>query len=128
MIKVALLNPIKNSFNVIDIDENSLDDLYYNLECEYIDIVVRNVGGRQFDIVCDDEGLLKENPAVSAVDSKYNRMLVGNLIFAHHDSNGNLTGISLEEVEHLEENLSWCLIQVGAISRVVLIMNNVEYK
>lgn len=39
--------------------ENSLDGYYKALDCDIIDITMRTVGNKRYDIICDDEGLLK---------------------------------------------------------------------
>ena len=80
----------------------SLDDYYKYLKCDCFDIAVRHVKGREFDIYVDDEGLLKEHPLVSAVDSEKHPALVGNLIFAHHDSHGNTTSVTDDDIEFLK--------------------------
>ena len=48
------------------------DDLqtYYDLiECNAIDIMRRKIGKRYFRIIYDDEGLLVENPKISAISN-----------------------------------------------------------
>ncbi len=59
---------------------NIKDDLqnYYNLiECNSIDIVRRKIGKRRFNIVCDDEGMLTEEPKISAISNLGEVRLVG---------------------------------------------------
>lgn len=81
-----------------------LQDYYDNLKCDCFDIAVRNIGGRYFDIFCDDVGLFVEHPIPSAVDDEFNPVLVGNLIFAHHDREGNTTGLSDDDIEFIIEH------------------------
>ena len=64
-----------------------------------IDIVSRRIKDTYFDIICDDEGLLKDNPRITAVDTEGNPMLVGNLIFSHTDENGETIGVTDEEID-----------------------------
>lgn len=77
--------------------------LYYKLiQCDTIDIVMRKINGTYYNIICDDEGLLKENPIVSAVNNKFQPMLVGNLIIAGNtDDDGNLLGITEEQAKEI---------------------------
>ena len=49
--------------------EERCDDFYTLLDCNVIDIVTRSVGGKAFSIVCDDEGLLKPDPCISAPET-----------------------------------------------------------
>ena len=81
--------------------EPKLEWYYENLECEYIDIQERWIGGNLYDIVCDDEGLLKEEVIPSACDSTGQAVFCGNLLICHHDGEGNETGLTEEEVNEL---------------------------
>jgi len=94
--KVFKVDVYGDSTGVIEI-EDKLEDFYREIKTDVIDIVVRYIDGQEFDIVCDDEGLLKDKPRVSAMDGGFKPMLVGNLLIAHHDDEGNLTGISEED-------------------------------
>ncbi len=98
MIRVGILDAKTREFNVGEI-RNDLQTFYEVIDCDTIDIAVRDVYDQTFDIIVDDEGLLKEDPIVTAIDTNFQPMLVGTLIFCHHDSEGNLTSIS-EEDEH----------------------------
>ena len=103
----VLLDVVKGEIKEVNI-EDSLEAYYDALNCTVIDIVQRDIGGITFDIVCDDEGLLKDSPVVSAVDSKYRPMFVGNLLFLHgDDTTGEMVGISEEEASFLIGNCCW---------------------
>lgn len=96
MARVLVLKPETMSFSLTSCEE--LDDFYAELECHTFDIVRRQIGGKYYDIFCDDIGLYMEKPVVSAVDTDGKPMLVGNLIFANHDSQGNTTDLSDEDI------------------------------
>lgn len=81
--------------------EASLDNYYSVLDCRCIDITTRFLGPYQFDIICDDEGLLTANPRVSAVDPYGDPALVGNLFFCHHDEEGRLTSLLPGEADFI---------------------------
>lgn len=102
--KTVLLDVLNDDVKVLDIEED-LDTFYDLLNCSCIDIVQRKVNGRIFDIVCDDEGLLKNEFKISAIDSMNNPMLVGNLLFFHNDGEGNLSELSDEDVQCIIGNL-----------------------
>lgn len=91
--KVGIFDAKTKEFRAEDISDD-LETFYKIIDCDAIDIVTRYVNGVQFDIICDDEGLLKEKPIVTAVNISFQPMLVGTLIFAHNDGNGNLTDIT----------------------------------
>ena len=89
--------------------EDSLDVFYHIIGCNVIDIVTRRVAGVPFSIICDDEGMLKEN-YVTALTSSGDIMLVGNLIFCHVGKDGELKGLSDSEIDLLES-----MIRVGSL-------------
>lgn len=80
--------------------KNELDTFYNIIGCRCIDIARRKVGGKYFDIIVDDEGLLKDEPICTAVDAKTSDcMLFGTLIFTNTDNKGNTVGLSDEDIE-----------------------------
>jgi len=85
-----------DTFQKVQCEE--LDDYYKYLECDCFDITTRKINGAYFDIFCDDIGLFREDPKLTAVSPKNKPMLVGNLIFANHDSEGNTTSLSDEDM------------------------------
>ena len=96
--KIFLLDVNGKTAKAMDV-AGGLDCWYRLIGCDTIDIVTRKVGGRKFDIICDDCGLMSEHPIISAVDAQYEPMLVGSLVFAHHDAEGNTTGLVDGDVE-----------------------------
>lgn len=70
-----------------------------------LDCVVRSIKGKKYDIWCDDEGLLHAGDKTIA-GLYYNmrhpdwaEFLVGSILIAHHDDEGNLTGLEPDEIE-----------------------------
>ncbi len=98
--KVLILN--EKGFEVQDIADK-LSEYYRLIECTTIDIVVRKIAGKAYDIICDDEGTFKENPRVTARWKDFSPALVGNLIFAHHDREGNMTGLTDDEIQSIKQ-------------------------
>ena len=89
---------------------NIKDDLqsYYNLlECNTIDIIRRKIGKRYFRIIYDDEGLLVENPKISAISNLGEVRLVGNLIICAGDvtENGDLIGLTDDQAEYVKQHI-----------------------
>lgn len=81
----------------------TLDGFYKALNCDTIDIVVRKIGRKHFNIVCDDEGFFKDEPKISAIDNMGDVMFVGNLfiVSGQVDSEGNLVSLTNEETEYI---------------------------
>lgn len=104
--KVVLLDAygkyeLRPFFKVIEID-GGLDELYKHLRCGCIDIVSRRIGNHRYDIIADDEGLLKDDYIVSAIEKRFREKLVGNLIVCKHNSDGEMIGLSDEEIEEVK--------------------------
>lgn len=100
--KTILLNVKENKVENVNC-EDSLEEFYRLIGCDCIDITMRKIGGRWFDIVCDDEGLLKDDMKISAINDMGQPMLVGNLLFFNHDSEGNLLPLSDEDCYHINK-------------------------
>lgn len=88
-----------------DVNEGDLDEFYKILDCYTIDIVQRTINGKVFDIVCDDEALLKDDPTPSAVRKDGKIMLVGNLFICNHYKE-YLTSLSKEDCRFILDNVA----------------------
>lgn len=122
MAKMFLLK----EFSTEVVEANNLKDYYKFLDCDTIDIVMRKVNETEFDIICDDEGLFKKDNFVSARSSMGEPLLVGNLLFCHHDEEGEMTSVTDEEIELLKSNVLQIIkFEVGkSLSNY---MNNMDY-
>lgn len=98
--KMILLNVQNDVVEIVDAD--GLQDYYKHIGTDVVDIVSRRIGGEPFEIICDDEGLLKANPKISAIDDMGQPMLIGNLLIAGGvDNEGNLEPIQIEDIEYV---------------------------
>lgn len=79
--------------------EKSLDGYYKALNCGCIDIVTRRIGGQRFDIICDDEALLKDFAKVSAVNESNRPMLFGNLFVVNFDGRGDVCSLREGQID-----------------------------
>lgn len=104
IMKMILIDVEKIHVDLVDV--NGLDDYYKYIGCRCIDIVRRNIGGLPVEIVCDDEGLLVDNPKPSAVTIDGEPTLFGNLLIASgRVVDGELTELTVEEMHHIAEHL-----------------------
>ena len=79
-----------------------LEDYYRVLGCHTIDMPMRSIGGRNFQIICDDEGLFVSNFRVSAVGrSMQDPQLVGNLIICQWHGGEEVDGLTDEEIQFI---------------------------
>lgn len=104
--------------------DGSLEGYYRALHCDTIDIVSRRIGTGVYDVVLDDEGLLKLDaekgtPFISAADSFGDPALVGSLFFCRHDGDGNETDLTEADVKNLEAHLHTAKIELknGLVQR-----------
>ena len=87
---------------------DTLDSYYTALHCTCIDIVSRTIGDskKYFNIVCDDEGLLKGSPCISAVSDLGEPMLVGSLFITDFDPDtGELVSLSDKELDYVLDHI-----------------------
>ena len=86
--------------------ESNLDTYYSEIGCDCIEIPSRCIGGKLFNIICDESGLLKDDPIPSAVGKGYQEAIFGNLIVCGlADDDGELTGITDEDVQLIRDNI-----------------------
>lgn len=97
-----------NDIKVVDIEEPKLKSYYKHLQCDLIDIVGEvEIGPRmkRYDLIVDDEGLLKENPKMSAICMNNSDMsLFGNVLVTKHNGKGEQ--ITLDERD-IQDVLQW---------------------
>ena len=100
-LKTILLDVKNETVSTIEVEDN-LDSFYEKLDCDLFDIVTRKIGGKYFDVMCDDEGLFND-PKISAIDNYGEIMFVGNLMFFHEDNDGNLVSLSDDDIKHINK-------------------------
>lgn len=110
----------KDEVKVVEV--NGLDDYYKLIECDTIDIAYRSIGGKAFDIICDDEGLLKESRRVSAVKVTGEPALVGNLIVCGEaDEEGEETSLTEADIELIKENIVKAMFTDMTVGNLLII-------
>ena len=101
-LKPGLLRCILVDVNADEIKEvqceDKLESFYKLLGCDFIDIQERKIGNFLYDVICDDEGLLKNGCKISAFDKNFEPMFVGNLLLVNYDEEGNTQSLSQEQI------------------------------
>lgn len=102
----VLVDVYTNEAKEIEI-EDSLDELYRVCRCSCIDIPNYYIGGRKFSCVVDDEGLLKKEPIISAINLiDHQVMLVGNIFIVNTNyMSGDLVSLTDEEIKFILKNV-----------------------
>lgn len=111
-LKAIYLDVSNNAEPVITEIKDDLDTFYRLIKCSCIDIVSRKIGSEYFDIICDDEGLLIDNPTVSAINEYGHPELVGNLIIVGQPDNlGNLQSLTENQAKEILRNFCFCAVK-----------------
>lgn len=107
-IEVIVIKRIDQEIITIELRtiEDKLEEYYALIGCRSIDIVSRYFNNIEFDVVCDDEGLLIANERGDWPTSWWQRegytpnheALCGVLVLTHHDTEGNLTSVDPMEL------------------------------
>ena len=90
------------------VEANGLDDYYKLIGCRTIDIIHRRIGDVEVEIVCDDEGVLVENPKPSGINVDGTPVLFGNLLIASGriTDDGELTELTEAEIDEIMGNVA----------------------
>lgn len=105
---------------------DTLENIYKILDVETIDVAVRKIGNFTYDIICDDEGLLKDS-LPSAVTDKDEVQLVGNLLLVNHNEEGDFTSLTDEQIKDLGKHLVMAMMAYRGDTRVYGLLKGVEY-
>lgn len=101
-----LIDLENDSARMVEIkDEDHLGQFYRLIGCDCIDIVVRKVGGKRYNIVIDDEGLLVADPVFAAIDTQMRGMLAGNIIIFGIGDDQDLCSIEDTDPANIRGNM-----------------------
>lgn len=120
--KAFIINPnvdIRDMLKAENI-QNDLDTYYDIIGCRCIDIVNYPINGKNYDIIVDDEGLLKGAPIVTAVDKSGHPLLVGALIITNYDGEGNETDLEPGDVTRITSAIRYT-VQGDRVIPVIII-------
>lgn len=128
--RMYLIDVRNGTHGPVDID-NRLEAYYKTIGCEYIDITMRSIGGKDYDIIIDDEGLMKSGPIVSAAATGLEPVLVGNLLVCNFKDTDDGTGeddLTDEDVANIRAHVRMrpCS-RDGEEDRMVPLLCGVEY-
>lgn len=100
---------IRTTIKAVYLDRD-LDSYYKALHCDLIEIPSYKFGGKTYDVICDEEGLIKGgSPVITAIDAAGKPALVGSLFIV----NTNCRSLTEADVERLDK----CVRQVQLLNR-----------
>lgn len=116
---------LKTVIKAVTIDK-TLESYYKTLHCDLIEIPTYKFGGKSFDVICDEEGLIKGGqPVISAIDAAGKPALVGSLLIV----NTNCRSLSEADIERLDKCVRQVILQnrqTGALSTRQVIQMSIE--
>lgn len=102
--KALFIDPQGNEAKVVN--PGSLEDYYELIGCNLIDIVTRKIGRKYYDVICDDEGLLQDDPLISAIDDIGRVMFVGKLIVCGLvNDEGENTDLTARDIKYIKDRV-----------------------
>ena len=91
--------------------KDELHAYYEALDCDLIDIVRRSIAGTEYAIVCDDEGLFKQDIRVSMVnEADLSPMLVGRLFICKDGKRGKLASLTADDVKRIKDRFLYGVV------------------
>ena len=108
--RAYFINSETDEHGPIDV-EPKLDEYYRLIHCDCIDIAMREVQGHKYNIVLDDEGLLKPN-RISAISveadmfGNQERLAGSLLIFGVDEIEYDLRSLTDDEVGQIERRIT----------------------
>lgn len=117
-INVFEVNAEKHDFGsrVIGKDLNSY---YKAIGCRLIDIQSRKVGKKWYDFIIDDEGLFSEAPVPTAFNEDGTPFVGTILVAGAADDEGELTDLTDDDVQNLNNHIRFCVSPEGIIPVLV---------
>lgn len=124
LLRMLCVDVYNNKILFINIKDD-LSEFYIRLRCNTIDIARRSIGGRSYEVICDDDALFQPDRRISAFSKSGDVQFVGNLLICTYAGNGELGGLSDADIHHLMNHVRYLYNPVTGSRRPV--MFNVEY-
>ena len=113
-ITAFVIDTVRNTAEVKELDDD-IHAYYKELNCDCFDIARRKIGGRVYCILCDDIGLYKENPIISAIEPiKQEDVLVGNLVIVA-ERNHEFESLTAADIMRIHTHI--CTYKDGNVER-----------
>ena len=90
---------LESHIRTID-DMDKLNEYYRYLDCRCIDMAMIDVDGHSYDVVCDDEAMLRQ-PLIPSLYISEEQVFFGNLAFVKNDEEGGSVGLDREDMIRL---------------------------
>ena len=88
-----------------EVQAAGLDDYYRLLNCRLVAIPSFLIGGKEYDVIADDEGLYREGGAKVSAICRGKPALVGNLLILNQGANGEEAPLCDLDCERIRQRL-----------------------
>ena len=107
-IQAILIDPFSEKVTRVETG-TSLEDLYNILQCDTITIVGMGFGARAFDMIMDDEGLLKDRENQRYFKYKlFSQPYAGRALLTFSNKEGDTTSVGDDVMPHqIEKDIIW---------------------
>lgn len=85
---------------------------YYTLiDCDTIDMVVKKIGDRYYNVVCDDVALYDPDFIITMIDPDYkDDIIAGTIVITGlADADGNLTDLTDDDAKNISNHIHLCI-------------------
>lgn len=103
-LKTVLIDVWENSAHTVEVD-HALDAFYKMLNCDLIDFAYISIGGKEYAVMCDDEGLFQEDIRPSLISHTGMPLLVGSLMFFLSSDDGDILSLQPEDIDIIRSHL-----------------------
>ena len=107
-IQAILIDPFSEKVTRVETG-TSLEDLYSILQCDTITILGMGFGARGFDMIMDDEGLLKDRENQRYFKYKlFSQPYAGRALLTFSNKEGDMTSVEDDVMcWHIEKDIIW---------------------
>lgn len=107
-IQAILIDPFSEKVTRVETG-TSLEDLYSILQCDTITILRMGVGGKAFDMIMDDEGLLKDRENQRYFKYKlFSQPYAGRALLALSNRQGDMASVGDDVMPYqIEKDIIW---------------------
>lgn len=85
---------------------DELEAFYQVLNVDMIELPIRSICGKEYAIMCDEEGLLKDNPIISCMNcSGPEYAICGNVMIFNEGEDGELESLTLADIDMIEKRI-----------------------
>ena len=113
---------IYNQIHEVKTIEDELSSYYGLMNCDYIEYVWRNINGKPYVFILDEEGTFKSNPLITGYSKVTGEHLCGTFIIAKQiDTDGELVGLCDLDIENIVSAFRVATLKTTPVKHVCII-------